>query len=761
MEVAADKLQRRQSRAEKANKARARTRSEFKALLHEIGVLTARAGGEKIMTCAGRRAIGKDGRSTQLILADTLRCVRKIREGMASRPPDDRAHALPAGEVASSSRAVSMAPHASPQCLLPQSPAIKPVIDDYMIESGLLSSHTVACFLIEMPGWTLKAMSPGARQVLGPSPFGDYEGQELLNGFVHWKDVALLEGMWVSALASGSASYSFIKFLQSNLQTVRHEGAPECANHQTPCKLSGCDGEEEWCLSNLRCAEYTEEHGIYRLLPADAVLEENADSQDAWHHEPPGALHEFSAERSAMPASRACAVPGPGHKDLDSDREGVAREPPWKRSTCERCIFQHRFVSLRTEIVCLYKQVHGQRQVGMLMAPLDTASPWTHTKFGGGGEEAGSWGRSEDDLSACATEGARVREEESWEDGDKDLNARALSGMYRFDWEYDMPNGLTPGDLRQFLNDLGAESRSDPAKAAVPGPVEVAPAASFRTAADLPDRRLMALHPAARNMIALYQTVARVTGALITVANTAAKTVVNTILRYAEVHVMYDEDDDVPAVTVHARVSVMGLSGSWTKLGRVRADGFTVHAPQCGLGVMHSRVKSPPGTLTLMSFWVHDRPYQELSKARREAREEQHSRAGGRGSCSYTGEVGHDGTTPVRVTTEVPSAAVTPLTSSHACTCEREKASAGSMPLPRDEAVTRAYIQHKAARLDQRYVQHTRIAHFDKWTQTLEAHGFLPGRGEYGFRLNKIGPELSIADSVPTAHDGSVEQGQA
>jgi len=441
-----DQLQRRRARAEKANKARAKTRAEFKALLHELDRVLGALGGADtpMVTCAGRRAVGKDGRSVQHILDDAVRYMRGLR----------------AERHMSVTRSMPPPPPRLPP--VPQWPSLHGAIDDYTMREGLLSSQTVACFVFEMPGWTLQALSPGARHVLGHSPFGSCEGQELLNGFVHWKDVDLVEGMWVSALATGSATSSRVRILQSRRQTLRRGPQPGAgrADHEAPV------GGSSNGMGDRNSVEFSEE-GIYPLLPPDAMVEGN---DDLWllPDSPADTLDKYFASDCVTSAGGSCAAPGTRQEDLDSSTTGerVGCSCPEQCSTVHR--FEHRFVSLHAEISCLPKHGQGRKQVGMLLAPLDTASLYILGLGEGEGEAAGCERTGGVALATCSREQARDRQTLVWEDSEEDseklrqdelTTLEALGGVYKFDWEHSVSHGLTPGDLRQFLYDLSAAIR--------------------------------------------------------------------------------------------------------------------------------------------------------------------------------------------------------------------------------------------------------------------------------------------------------------
>ena len=214
--------------------------------------------------------------------------------------------------------------------------------------------------------------------------------------------------------------------------------------------------------------------------------------------------------------------------------------------------------------------------------------------------------------------------------------------------------------------------------------------------------------------MALHQTIAKATGVLTT---WTVKAGVNMIARHIDLHLSLDTEECVPCLTIHARMNIFGLSGHWFTMQRARLDGKTVYALPIGLGVVHSLVKSCPRSLAFTSFWVHERPYQELYKASCEAGEDQllkppHLETGGRASQTRSSEVGCDGISGL--------ASMSPF---HSIIPERQGVS-----------------------FDKLYVQHARTAEFDECTQTVGMHGFLPGKGVYHFRLRKIAP---ADDAVP------------
>jgi len=219
-----------------------------------------------------------------------------------------------------------------------------------------------------------------------------------------------------------------------------------------------------------------------------------------------------------------------------------------------------------------------------------------------------------------------------------------------------------------------------------------------------------------RNFIGLHQSIAQATGAVTT---WTVKTAVNMILRYSELHFSCDKEEDVLCITGHARAHIFGLSGPWVPVMRFRIDGDTVYALPNGLGVMHSQVKSCAGSFAFASFWVHDRPYQELCIASREACKEPYFKMGRRASATPARVAGSDG----------------PLLNAW-------------MSLETSES-TYFIPEHKG--LHQTYVQHTRTMQFDKCTQTCWVHGFLPGKGEYCFNVRKIAP---ADDTLPRGEAG-------
>ena len=200
----------RKDKADKANAARSNTRKQRKILLSRIDVLLPeRLRGGPTVTRAGRRAVAANGRSEQHILAGAVQRVREIKEGRGSA---ECTGAWPVHRLSGMSPAPASAPASAPAAF-----------DEESLQSALLSSQSLAVFLLEMPDWLLIQASPCAERILGPIPFGDCRKQTLTRGLIHWGDIPVLERMWkrIQQREHGWAPPTTIRMLQFTWKDLR------------------------------------------------------------------------------------------------------------------------------------------------------------------------------------------------------------------------------------------------------------------------------------------------------------------------------------------------------------------------------------------------------------------------------------------------------------------------------------------------------------------------------------------------------------
>ena len=729
---------------DKANKARARTRREMKDLHHKIdSVLAARQRAGPTITRAGRRAVGKDGRSAQHILADAVHYIREIKS-TAPQP----AH------VATAQQAM---PRVHPQaplmrdCVQWQQPQMV-AIDDDTVRKGLLSSHSVACFLVEMPGWTLLDLSPGAKRVLGQSPFGDCLGQELTNGFVHFEDVAMLEAMWQRALASGASLSSRVRILSGSIReigsrTYALDRGFGQAGHE--CGYGGSSGSNSWdheysrIASSSECGGFKLDHGIDPSTPAafayDALLDEGGDLwREAFR---PGEGPHHNAEENYL--AEPCVLPagylegGMGWCGVDGNMSAPAAEPR-QQPTSRDCSFQHQFVSLRAEVLCSRQSEDGRKLHAMLLAPLDTACSW----LVGDDDDTAAIGRSLGIFPGSApvmrasagVRGPDTAERHPWGNSEwerqdplaeekekQDLAATMaeLNGVYKFEWDLSTPNIITPGDVRQWLSDLISSLAP-----ALCTNVQHAPRNILDHSAGSGDY--------SSAVSALFQTVVNVTGAM---SNWTVKTAINMLFKYAEFHVGFRHDEDgVPSVTLHMRASFLGVySSAWTEVSRLRLDGIrleTLSAPG-GLKNVSTLLKSRSQSLSIVSFWIARTPYRDVqSREQQQVLPEDGCWAG-----EYHGAHGREAGT-ARVQQEEGM-----VSDPHAATAPGGAfgwpSPSGSHALHAPHTPMRAMTPDGTDLGTGWYVQHMRTFSFDVRTRTVQTSGFLPGKGRYSFVLNK------------------------
>jgi len=117
---------------------------------------------------AGGRALGQKGRSLHNILEDARNYLRDQH--------------FPEAQM------VQLEPPYRPQ---------HDAIDDATIRQGLMcSSQSIVAIELDMPGWTIAELNPGAEHLLGSTPWGDSRGQCLVNSLVHRDNTQSLLDMW-------------------------------------------------------------------------------------------------------------------------------------------------------------------------------------------------------------------------------------------------------------------------------------------------------------------------------------------------------------------------------------------------------------------------------------------------------------------------------------------------------------------------------------------------------------------------------------
>jgi hypothetical protein len=130
-----------------------------------------------VKNCAGRRSLGSEGRSLHDVLVDTIQCLKAMKPRDVAGDADEH---TPAHSVALGSEVSGAA-----------------------MRDALMSSHSLAVMELEMPSWTITSLNPGAKELLGDTPWASSEGQCLLNALVHWEDVSTLQNMWLEAQSAG------------------------------------------------------------------------------------------------------------------------------------------------------------------------------------------------------------------------------------------------------------------------------------------------------------------------------------------------------------------------------------------------------------------------------------------------------------------------------------------------------------------------------------------------------------------------------
>jgi len=615
-----------------------------------------------------------------------------------------------------------------------------------------------------------------------------------VNGFVHWDDVALLEGMWQGALANAPQPAHSVRILHGSVREAVHLGASvgiasssSLPRHQTIVKRpdhgagghrddrvwepvlangpsGGCGAGFGGLKQEGACDRGTdsdagcqEEWGFIPSFPAAFPSDPLLESVDSWRDAcrlgeafQTDAVDDFFADPCAWPPeveskgsvgwcgeagfveNQAAAAAGPMHGVI----HGAGSAPLPQRSSY---VFENQFVSLRVEVVCLKYRGGDGKQVGMVLAPVDTASSWllggdVASSAIGGRVGSVAVGRS-GSTSVAGAGGAvslgdamKAQEDGACEEPDLASTMAAVSGVYRVDWDRFLPNGITPGDVRQFLSDLVVTS--------------TAPASGNIVV----DSLEMGMGDSSRALSSLFQTVVNVTGAM---SNWSVKTAINMLSKYADFHVSFDDDGTgVPNITLHMRASFFGVyRTAWSTVSHLRLDGHSFEklsatSVPCGLRMVASLTKSVAESLTISSFWLAPRPCRAMRAATcadAEARSRGQHRAvfGGNSSRTRGGE-GVDCCEPPAAALGAGAGGANGKAPQAASACEPSKAASASASAW--SMAASGSSGSSTSDLAGWYVQHMRHVHLDQRTQSIRVNGFLPGMGTYAFHLNKIGP---------------------
>jgi len=132
-----------------------------------------------MMKRSGARAFGIGGRTLFSVLTDTIEYLRTIKARQQAS-----AHA--ARRRACVYRALA--------------------IEDETLREGMRSSQSLVLMEVSMPGWTIQNINVTAQELLGSPPWGDSNGQCLLNAIVHRDDLLALKEMWQQNLCAQGLS---------------------------------------------------------------------------------------------------------------------------------------------------------------------------------------------------------------------------------------------------------------------------------------------------------------------------------------------------------------------------------------------------------------------------------------------------------------------------------------------------------------------------------------------------------------------------
>ena len=141
---------------------------------------------------AGGRALGVSGRSLHNVLEDVLRFLRTLLKRKArQRPAASDVDATTAGGGLPSARAIPGVPGGAQ-------------LDDDAFRLSIMASHSLVAIEVSLPDWSITRVNPGASAFFGSMPPVELTGQCLLNSYVHYDDVSVLQQLCAAAITRTS-----------------------------------------------------------------------------------------------------------------------------------------------------------------------------------------------------------------------------------------------------------------------------------------------------------------------------------------------------------------------------------------------------------------------------------------------------------------------------------------------------------------------------------------------------------------------------
>ena len=141
---------------------------------------------------AGGRALGVSGRSLHNVLEDVLGFLRTMPERKApQRPATSDVDAAAAGGGLPSARAIPGVPRGAQ-------------LDADAFRLSIMASHSLMAIEVSLPDWSITRVNPGASTFFGSMPSLELTGQCLLNSYVHYDDVSVLQQLCAAAITRTS-----------------------------------------------------------------------------------------------------------------------------------------------------------------------------------------------------------------------------------------------------------------------------------------------------------------------------------------------------------------------------------------------------------------------------------------------------------------------------------------------------------------------------------------------------------------------------
>ena len=205
-----------------ANAQRKKQRGRQKKLVAILdAVLPSEAKKKATSNGAGGRALGTRGRSLHNVLEDTVDFFHTWKRKQRETDADASAGSLsPSCKIPHAD-----APGAPDAPSAERAGAHTNAVDNKTIRNGIMSSQTLAAIELSLPDWTMISLNPGARSLLGSvdDEWSNFEGQCMLNSFIHPEDYAIVQRMWDEAKTQSTCA---------DFEQQKHEGASEAKSEK-------------------------------------------------------------------------------------------------------------------------------------------------------------------------------------------------------------------------------------------------------------------------------------------------------------------------------------------------------------------------------------------------------------------------------------------------------------------------------------------------------------------------------------------------